>query len=281
MKVYPFRIPKRPEENLLVQEDVAPKFYDKLHQHEEIQVSHIISGSGKLVAGNYVGGFEAGETFVIGSHVPHLFQSAASEEASHMISLFFKPDIYHNIFEQPELKALKPFFNNAQLGFKVIGAGYAFDGIFTTLTLLDRFDLFLQFFTLLKQLDQADKLIMGGVGHHKKITDEQGLRLQKIFDFTMNHFLDDIRLEDVAAQIHMTKNAFCRYFKQRTQKTYFQFLIELRIEHACQLLANNGDLTIADAAFASGFNCITNFNRKFKAIKGQTPSDFLKGFRAA
>lgn len=281
MKVYPFKIPKHPEENLVVQEDVGSKFYGKLHQHEEIQISHILTGSGKLVVGSHVGGYEPGETFVIGSHVPHLFQSGPSEHRSHMISLFFKPDIYMNIFEQPELKVLKPFLGSAHLGYKVMDTGAGFDRTFKNLPRLDKFALFLQFFTLLNQLNQANKLVLGGVGLRKEINNEQGLRLQKIFDYTMTYFRDDIRLEDVAAQIHMTKNAFCRYFKQRTQKTYFQFLIELRIEHAIQLLVNNSDITIADAAFASGFNCITNFNRKFKEIKGQTPSSFLKGFRAA
>ncbi|WP_337994843.1 helix-turn-helix domain-containing protein [Polaribacter ponticola] len=69
----------------------------------------------------------------------------------------------------------------------------------------------------------------------------------------------------------MTKNAFCKYFKKRTNKTYISFLTELRIENACKLLNSNKDLSIAEIAFKSGFNNISNFNRKFKELKKVTP----------
>jgi AraC-like DNA-binding protein len=72
----------------------------------------------------------------------------------------------------------------------------------------------------------------------------------------------------------MTPNAFCRFFKQRTNKTFFQFLIELRVEHACQLLGSKRELNINLISDLSGFNSISNFNKKFKKIKGVTPSKY-------
>ncbi|UCE93652.1 MAG: AraC family transcriptional regulator, partial [Flavobacteriaceae bacterium] len=68
----------------------------------------------------------------------------------------------------------------------------------------------------------------------------------------------------------------CRYFKQRTNKTYINFLLDIRIENSCKLLAKNSDLSIAEISYQCGFNNLTNFNRKFKSIKGMTPSDFRK-----
>ncbi|MCB0475796.1 MAG: AraC family transcriptional regulator, partial [Flavobacteriaceae bacterium] len=69
---------------------------------------------------------------------------------------------------------------------------------------------------------------------------------------------------------------FCKYFKQRTNKTYVQFLNEIRIENACKILLKNKEMTIDDAALHSGFTSTTNFNRKFKRIKKMTPSEFRK-----
>ncbi len=74
----------------------------------------------------------------------------------------------------------------------------------------------------------------------------------------------------------MTKNAFCKYFKKRTNKTYIQFLSELRIEHACKLLRTEKELSIVDIAESSGFNNISNFNRQFKSLKRMSPSAFKK-----
>jgi AraC-like DNA-binding protein len=94
----------------------------------------------------------------------------------------------------------------------------------------------------------------------------------------MQHFKEGITLEDIALKANMTKNAFCRYFKKRTNKTYFQFLIEIRIENACRLLYNR-DLSILSVSELSGFQNIGNFNRKFKELKGVSPSVFRSGLR--
>ena len=95
-----------------------------------------------------------------------------------------------------------------------------------------------------------------------------------IMEYTMNNYEKDITLERIAMVASMTKNAFCKYFKKRTNKTYFRFLNELRIENACKLLLSNEDYSIAEIADKSGFNNISNFNRQFKSIKLMVPSEY-------
>jgi AraC-like DNA-binding protein len=92
----------------------------------------------------------------------------------------------------------------------------------------------------------------------------------------MTYFNTDISLETISEVANMTKNAFCKYFKKRTNKTYFRFLNELRIEHACKLLIDDNDMAIADIAYKSGFKNLSNFNRQFKFIKGINPNKFRK-----
>ena len=53
-------------------------------------------------------------------------------------------------------------------------------------------------------------------------------------------------------------------------------MIDIRIGNACKLLAKNKDLSITEISYKSGFNNLANFNRKFKTIKGVTPSEFRK-----
>jgi AraC-like DNA-binding protein len=98
--------------------------------------------------------------------------------------------------------------------------------------------------------------------------------MRDIMEFTMNHYQQHISLETVASVANMTKNAFCKYFKKRTNKTYFTFLNELRIEYACKLLNKNKDLSITEIAILSGFNNISNFNRKFKLLKKNSPLQY-------
>jgi AraC-like DNA-binding protein len=88
----------------------------------------------------------------------------------------------------------------------------------------------------------------------------------------MEKFYEPITLEEIADKAHMNKNSFCRYFKKRTNKTFFQFLIEIRIDNACKLINSNPDLAISLISEQCGFRTIANFNRKFKEIKGATPT---------
>jgi AraC-like DNA-binding protein len=109
--------------------------------------------------------------------------------------------------------------------------------------------------------------------YEKKYTDNEGKRMRNIMDYTLQNFNKKIELDDIAEIANMTSNAFCRYFKQRTNKTFFTFLNELRVENACRLLQNK-DYSIIDVSERSGFKNISNFNRKFKELKKITPSNY-------
>jgi AraC-like DNA-binding protein len=112
--------------------------------------------------------------------------------------------------------------------------------------------------------------------YDKKYSDNEGARMRNVFEFTMNNFENDISLDAISEVANMTKNAFCKYFKKRTNKTYVQFLNELRIENACKLLLSNNDHSIVEIAELSGYNNISNFNRQFKVFKNVSPSKFRK-----
>ena len=98
--------------------------------------------------------------------------------------------------------------------------------------------------------------------------------MNDVFQYAMDNFQDNISLDDIADIAFMSKNAFCRYFKKRTNKTFFQFLIEIRIEHACKLLYKDQDLSVSAISELCGFQNIANFNRKFKELKGITPTQY-------
>ena len=71
----------------------------------------------------------------------------------------------------------------------------------------------------------------------------------------------------------MSSTAFCRYFKKRTGKTFFTFLNEFRIGHACKLLLEKR-LSVARICFESGFNNMSHFNEQFKRVVKLTPTDY-------
>lgn len=281
MKVLPFRIPKSSDASLIIQEDFANTFYGKFHQHEEIQISLILEGEGQLIVGDTINDYKVNDLLVIGSNVPHMFKSDENSEAmSHMISLFFtKSSFGDDFFNLPEFDTLESFFIDAQHSFKINASdnpkqigGFAIKKFIK----YDKLDRLIHFLKLLKIINESKKEYLSSFVHKKQYTDNEGRRMSAVFQLAMNEFYRDITLQEVADISSMTPNAFCRYFKNRTDKTFFQFLIEVRVEHACKLLSKRNDLSIAEIAYQCGFKNISNFNRKFKGLKEITPSKYRK-----
>ena len=278
MKVFPFKIPKSGEEPLIYQEDIEISFYDKLHQHEEVQISFIEKGEGAVFAGDTISQYQEGDILVIGSNLPHVFRSDVREnEISVMRTLFFTFTSFgKDFFALPTFKNIHPILESSKNGFIIHNPPKKVVKYFKKLKKADSYSRFILFLDILKWLSTAENEPLSNYLYHKKITDNEGKRMQTVFEYVMTNFHQNITLDEIASIANMTKNAFCRYFKVRTNKSFFQFLIEVRIERAAKLLSSNGELSVLEIAELCGFNNISNFNRKFKELKQLSPLQYRK-----
>lgn len=286
MKVLPFKIPKTAESAFHTQIDEEPYFYDTLHQHPEFQLTLIEQSTGSFIHGDYVGSFAPGEIFVIGANVPHVFRcderyyQENQPGAARALTLFFDQRTFGTPFlELPEARALTDFMIVAQRGLKLnpvlaeelaimIRALFEKQG-------MEKLILLLQILNQLASEADHQFLTSGALG--KGLKESEGQRLNDIFHFTMKEYTRPIKLDEVAAIAFMSPSAFCRYFKQHTRKTYLDFLNEYRISQACRLLMET-DKAVSEVCYESGFNNLSNFNRKFKAVMGVTPKAYAKSF---
>ena len=280
MKILPFKIPKPENVTLYIQNYVKESFYEKLHQHKEIQISLIIEGEGTYIIGDCVGEFKKNDIFVIGENLPHIFKrDAAFKNETEMISLFFSKSSYgEDFFNLPEFEHLQNFFNDTSLGYEVISNKNELSSLLSQIKTWSKYKQFISFLEILNLISKAKKRTLSSLINLKRYAGNEGKRMSDIFQFTMNNFDKEVSLNTIAGVANMTPNAFCRYFKQRTNKTFVNFLIDIRIGNACKLLTKNNDLNITEISYKSGFNNLANFNRKFKAIKGITPSDYKKKY---
>lgn len=278
MKVLPFEIPKTKNLGLIYQEDKEDLFYDKLHQHEEIQLCYIVKGEGTLIIGDTINDYKSGDVLVIGSNLPHVFKSDTSTvDESFMISLFFTEGSFGNgFFSLDDFKELKPFFKKSLAGFRLLSNQQKVQKQFLSLQKASNLERFIGLFEILKLIKKSKTQTLAAFVYPKKYTDNEGKRMRDVMDYTINNFDKNIDLEEISSKATMTPNAFCRYFKQRTNKTYFSFLNELRVENACKLLVGNKGLSVSEIAYQCGFKNLSNFNRKFKEVKNTTPSKYRK-----
>ena len=101
--------------------------------------------------------------------------------------------------------------------------------------------------------------------------------MNKIHNFVIEHFKERITLEEVASLANMRPTSFSRYFKTRANKTFSSFLSEIRIGHSCKLL-REGNVSISQACFDSGYNTLSNFNKQFKELTGKSPRDYKEEY---
>lgn len=274
VKVLPFKIPKPKNEALIYQEDREHVFYDELHQHGEIQISFIVKGAGSLIVGDTINEYKENDILVIGGYLPHVFRSdvKASNE-SIMFTLFFtKTSFGKEFFEISDMSNTQGFFQNSEYGMKIISWKKKIKKQFTKLHNQNKIEQIATLLKIINLIGKAKHTPLSSFVYKKKYTDDEGKRMNDVFKYAMENYYEPITLEEIAAKANMSKNSFCRYFKKRTNKTFFQFLIEIRIENACKLIYNSPDLSISFISEQCGFQNTANFNRKFKEMKGVTPS---------
>jgi transcriptional regulator GlxA family with amidase domain len=139
---------------------------------------------------------------------------------------------------------------------------------------LSRWILLLEILNILADSDEYKFISRHALqGIHEKDND----RLNRVIEIVMNSFQQEVRLDEVASEVKMTAPSFSRYFKQRTRKTFSEFVIEIRLGHASKLLMDD-QMSVAEICFACGFNNLSNFNRQFKEHYKVSPLKFKKQF---
>jgi AraC-like DNA-binding protein len=287
MKVVQFTIPVAKENSVIVQEDKQAYFYNHLHRHNETQITWIVKGEGTLIIGNYMQTFKAGDIYIIGANQPHIFKNepAYFEKDStlevHAITIFFNHEgILQPVFDLPEMKEIKKFVESTAYGLQA-PMDRLNEIIMNILTIQKenngyRVGSFMKLLQLLAEI--KDWKIMTTISPNYAFSDMEGIRMNNIYQFTMENYAENIKLQQVADVAFLTPEAFCRYFKKHTRKTYINFLNEIRINEACKKIFAGDFDSIASVAYDSGFKSAISFNRVFKQITGKSPLQYRNDF---
>lgn len=285
-KVIPFKIPKSQKEFIRFQRDEGGHFYEKLHQHPEWQLTLILEGRGQLMVGDYLGRFEPGDIYLMGSNVPHVFRSDQEyfekpiQKISRSNTLFFDFEaLGQGIWEVDEFSELKQFLVSIKGCYRIIGKTAAY--IKTQILdfhLKNGLPKILGALEVLQELQVSTGIVsLNRLDGNLTYSESEGKRMDEVMQFLLSQSHRQIQLQEVSDKANMSKEAFCRFFKERTGKTFTEFLSQIRIHQACQLLQES-EFSVLEIAYQSGYQNLSYFNRTFKKIKGKTPKAFRKSF---
>ncbi len=255
----------------------TPNFETNWHKHDEVEIIVITEGQGTVMIGEYVGEYKVGDVFFIAGNLPHWFRKNNSKTIGSAVVAQFKQEILGNEFlANPEMRTINSLLSKDE-GYKL---EKRIKSIITEkLRLLQdvkaykRLELLLDILHNISTTKQYKMLSQNFSSHSKHINPA----IETIIDYSFKNYLEPITLIEVAAIVKMSIPTFCRFFKKNIKKTYFEFLQELRINHACKLL-KDANKPIIEICYQSGYNSWSHFSKQFKQVKKITPTMYKKKF---
>lgn len=287
MKPQLLKVPRNLQQSFSIRRDVVLYFYDRWHYHPELELVHIEQGSGTQFVGDNIQNFQSGDLLLIGSNLPHYwrcdekyFQGNSKLYAQATVLHFSEAMFGEPFLALPENKSIRDLLDRARWGIKLQGKeNQLIKNLLQHLLDQKESNSIIPLLQILETLAQNSEIVQLSNTFNDQQYDQYDTdRINHIYQYSLGNFQQKISIEEIAGVASISPNSFCRYFKSRTRKTYSQFLLEIRIGHACKLL-REGKLNIAQTCFESGFNNFANFNKYFKIHTGKSPLQYQKGYR--
>ena len=277
------QVPKQSDHTFRIRHDLMPNFGTIWHYHPEIELHYVIKGQGLKFIGDNISNFQEDEMVLLGSNIPHTWKCNFTDVSEHYVEAFvlqYHPDAFGKEFLHiPETSDLLKLFNTSKAGLYILGeTKQCIKALMIKMhesSRLRKIIYLLEIFDTLASSNEYQLITQEYAINKYNSIDEE--RMNSIFNYTFKNFQDKIYIEDIANIANLSVTSFCRYFKQMTKKSYFDFLTEVRLNHACRLLINS-NFAIKQIAEESGFENSSNYYRHFKIWKKCTPKSYIQQF---
>lgn len=254
------------------------------HFHESCEMVLIEESFGKRVVGDHVAPFAEGDLVLMGPNLPHIWQNDSIyylKKKGYRVKatvIYFSPVYLQNITDDPlVIKTIENLLTKASRG--LFFKGLLQKELKEKILAMENENGLKKVSSFLNIIDTLahsnDYEFLASEGYKNSYTAKDTNRFNDVYQFIITNFHRTISLEEIALVARMSPTAFCRYFKNHTQKSLTWFINEVRIGHACVLLQKK-EYSITDICYECGYNNLVNFNKFFKAITGSTPSDYRK-----
>jgi AraC-like DNA-binding protein len=253
------------------------KNYFFWHYHPEYELVYVEATNGIRHVGQNISGYMGSDLVLIGPNIPHLNFDYGLKTEYRQIVVQLKEHFLGDAFnETPELATIQQLFEKAYLGLSF--SGKTKQAVAEKLKYMRRLGHFEQLLCLLEifqilatsgeviELNQQDTSV--------KLFLNDKIRMGAIYKYIHANYNETPDVNKVAASVHLSTAAFCRYFKKQTKMTFTEFVNQYRITQAKTLLLQ--DISISEACYEVGFESLSYFNKLFKKLAGENPSIFKK-----
>jgi len=264
--------------------------FDKLafdapyHFHPEYELTFILKGEGKRFVGSHMEDFEGGDLVLLGPNLPHCWklenEGKNGDDAGAIVIQFNANFLGDDFFNKSELQHIKKLLKKSASGISFhSGTQAAVNQALLNLSHeTNNFKLLLGLLEILQRLaSSAEYKLLDQNRMVAEPTLAEQERINPVFAYLVENFRQHVSLETAAGIANMTTNAFCKYFKKITRKTFMETIIEYRLNYAIQQLVQT-DKPISDISFDSGFGDVSHFYKMFKVKMHISPLNYRKKF---
>jgi len=282
------KVPLSEQGACLAFERVWPKrrFDGAWHFHPEVELTLIIEGQGRRFAGDDLEPFAEGDLVLLGSNLPHFWQTVLTPARARAIVIQFDPlrcGLEEKSAVMSELGSLRRLVAESRRGLAYSRAtAQMMQPLLQAVAQADSpADRLIRLLAALSALAQRAPRRQLASLRFQPSRDRVGEeRMQRVYRYVLDHLREPLSLGQVARVAGLSREGFSRYFKRTTGRWFSDFLVELRVQESRRLLVET-EGRVADIAFASGFGTLAHFNRRFRALTGRTPRQYRTDYRAS
>jgi len=247
------------------------------HIHPEYELVYVRNGSGTLRIGTKEIPYKDGTLVFLGPNIPHSdFGNKDKSDNMEVVIQFDKDFVEDKIVVFPEFKILRELIKKSSrvllfntglkeklsASFELIETASSTFKLISVIGILEEMALCNCYSTVFESY----------LSSSYKSSDVD--RLESVFEYVNSHYREPISTQNIASEVGLTTNSFCRFFKKMTSKSFIHFVNEYRIGKAIELF-NEAPYPISEVMFKSGYTDPSYFSRQFKKKQGITPSAYL------
>lgn len=275
--------PLQEDDCFLVFDRERDLFTFPIHFHPEYEINFIANAKGaRRVVGDHIGEISEMELVMVGPNLYHGWENYknTTEHMHHEITIQFPRDLFQeHLLQKNILKPIRELMHNANRG--ILFSEQTTEMASERLMEISKkrgFDSYMEFQSLLYDLAiSRDQRLLTNISFQKTSDFFNSDRIEKIYNFVRENYNKRIMLEDAANLLNMSIVSFSRLIKQRTGKSFVDFVNEIRLGYATRMLIETNK-SVSEICYECGFNNISNFNRTFKRKQNCTPSEFRTNF---
>ncbi len=229
------------------------------HRHEFYEFEYVSEGDGEYILNGQAYKLQKGDLVFVTPMDLHSYNKG--NEKFRTITVKFVPERLSTMLR--EITKFEPFIMTCDEKLKIA---------FITIKEERNCEKFSDF-AIKNALERILILILRAKG--SVLMPDKELDLGQIIGYINKNFRNTLTLEEVSEKCGYSNAHFCRQFKKTTGKTFVEYLNDIRVIHAKNLLVTT-NMSITDISYDCGFGSVRNLNREFLKRCGCPPNEYRK-----